>query len=128
MTTRDELLTKLAAECATWDEANSIAVHSECLRGNQQEGFPGFSKGEWLAERERLLNKPDWPDDKKWKWRAVDSNGEWYFYRVEPGLPKLAESPKIWFIGNSASNFSYSGANALIPAGYDWRDSLEERP
>ena len=126
MITRNELLTKLAIECATWDEANSIAVHSKCLKDNQQEGCPGFSKEEWIAERERLLNKPDWPDAKELKWRAMDEGGLYCFFSVMPvATPHCNE----WLFGEKdVECLLLESIKAIaIPEGYDWRKSLEER-
>ena len=117
MIARDELLTKLAAECATWDEAADCAI--EEMR--KATDIPLITKKEWIAERERLLNKPVWPDDKEWKWRAMDKGGKWYFYKVEP----LAGM--VFYIFYSDDDFLHAGTAYKIPAGYDWRESLEER-
>lgn len=128
MITRKELLTKIAAECATWDEANSIAVHSECLRDNQQEGYPGFSKEEWLAERKRLINKPSWENSPEWaQYLAMDKNGDWVFYESRQLSPDYCE----WYIedGHDVDHDIYELASRAIfvPAGYDWKETLEHR-
>ena len=123
MIMRDELLTKLATECATWEDVERSADfidHSETVV------FPAYiTKDDWLSERERLLNKPDWPDSKRWKRRALDRSGEWHFYKAEP---KLGGSLDIWWLVGGADDFLYGGKEIAVPAGCDWRESLEERP
>lgn len=131
--TRQELLTRLATECATWDEAISQALSNEWflhytqgwteLRNNIfATGVKGIFVTDWLAERERLLNKPSWkdaPDDATHL--AIDSDKEWFFYSEEP-----TRTAQMWWPEKIAGSFA--GMAIAIPAGYDWRESLEARP
>lgn len=60
-----------------------------------------------------LLNKPAWPSDKKWRYRALERDNYWYFYGKEMRFHDHAETRhKV----------------IAFPAGYDWRLSLERRP
>ena len=83
-------------------------------------------------ERERLLNKPEWPEDKQWQARAVDSDGHWFFYTKD--IAERLEANAFEFIVDDGSQFrdwEYTDAccNPIaFPAGYDWKESLEFRP
>lgn len=120
--TKQELLTKMAIECSTWDDAGSMLVHYQCITENGFTIYNGLSKQEWLAERERFLNKPTWDNSSiESRYLAMDRDGWWFFYEE---IPNRGEND--WLFG-SISEWGADGAIA-IPAGYDWRDSLEERP
>ena len=87
------------------------------------EGEHHFTRSDYYAERERLLNAPDWkkasPID---QFRAMDSDGQWFFYNSQPALRD--EGGKWLRLGY----YSSSSAAYAVPAGYDWRESLEKRP
>lgn len=57
--TKQELLTKLATECATWHEVFPVvrSVISQDRILFKAEGDGVISHREWLAEREQLLKK-----------------------------------------------------------------------
>lgn len=61
---------------------------------------------------------PDWSEiDPKYKWRAVDDNGELYYYKKKPCL--------------FAGFWNSSGESVLWSEGHDqtnWRESLQARP
>lgn len=128
--TKQELLTKLAMECATWDEVanKSDVVFRRSPKDNELTCrfwvAADVTNQEWLAERERLLNKPSWKDaPKEATHLAMDSNGVHWFYNALP-----YPSTKSWKI-DGIGNYGWEAGSAIaIPAGYDWRDSLEERP
>ena len=82
-----------------------------------------FSFAALEKERERLLNKPEWPEDKQWQARAVESNGWWYFYEEEP-----TPDESRWLGNDNRVDFSIGGKAHGFPAGYDWKESLEFRP
>ena len=73
---REELLTKLAMELAEWpksaQEAKGSLPHGFYLRTGDvyyptsEAGGFFFSRKQWLAERERLINKPSWDDAPEW--------------------------------------------------------------
>lgn len=114
---KQELLTKLAIECESWQETQRPSSELRFLI----EAFQ-ISQKDWLAERKRLLNKPSWdnaPDVATHL--AMDSDGCHFFYNGIPNRQYMA-----WHIGNGKFGWAASIAIA-VPAGYDWRDSLEER-
>ena len=89
-----------------------------------------FMFRELEAERERLLNKPEWPEDKQWQARAVDADGEWYFYTKEAGRKIFPGICRFILIENVMWSGLYNYANSrahAFPAGYDWKESLEFR-
>lgn len=121
--TKQGLLIKLAKECATWEEAVKLGmkIEFECLIGGKAFNVDSLLEHEWLAEREWLLNKPSWDDaPTDAKLLALDSNLFWYWHLFQPSLDEqehVANGPLYC-----------AGMAIAIPAGYDWRDSLEERP
>ena len=79
-----------------------------------------FMFRELEAERERLLNKPSWneaPDEAVAL--AIDADGEWVFYESRP------TSGQFSWCNAQPISISYA---VRIPAGYDWKESLEFRP
>lgn len=62
--TKQELLTGMAIECATWEEARDYAMR-EVLEGNVKRDVrsPDITKQDWLDMRERV-----------WPWK-VNSTG-----------------------------------------------------
>lgn len=127
--TKQELLTKLATECKTWKEA---VQYAQCIAASCnitcKAGESAITKQYWLAERERLLNKPGWtgvPEEVTHK--AMDADGRHHFFIGEPhqGAVRLEWFPEPV----SDGGWVYRAGKAIaIPAGYDWRDSLEVRP
>jgi hypothetical protein len=60
--------------------------------------------------------KPDWKDAPDWaNWLAMDDDGEWYWYSIEPHL-----ADDCWV--SDASKLSYAGRQVR------WDLSLSERP
>lgn len=118
--TKQELLTKLAMECATWKEAAGVAwsgIAGPDLLAN-------ITKQDWLAERERLLNKPDWARAPKWATHLAldESLAQWRWHFKEPILLK------DWAEWVDSTRSTHASCAIDIPAGYDWKQSLEERP
>lgn len=113
--TKQELLTKLAIECATWSEAIGI-----CGRAGAESGL---MREDWLAERERLINKPSWKDALECATHLeMACDGLWWFFDNNPrGISFL-------YILNNQDSFQVASKAIAIPAGYDWKKSLEERP
>lgn len=59
--------------------------------------------------------KPDWKESPSWaNYVAMDSNGQWYWYELEPTLKN-----KIWREDH--------GLIQSASAGTSWEDSLESR-
>lgn len=123
--TKQELLTKLATECATW---------GECLVAHEFAGTcTGFMREDWLAERERLLNKPSWKDAPDGAAGVMmEKDGCWYFYNNYAKDAEVVCYPERGVfeclrVDDRAMTWS-AGKAIAIPAGYDWRESLEERP
>ena len=88
-----------------------------------------FSFRELEEERERLLNKPEWTEDKKWQARACDADGLWFFYtkdvadELQP-LDGMFAIPHGVILSGCKNSFREAIA---FPAGYDWKESLEFR-
>lgn len=130
--TRQELLTELATECKTWDEAISQALSHEWflrytqgwteLRNHLFTGiFSGIFVTDWLAERERLLNKPSWDGAPVGSTHlAMGKDGVWFVYTSKP-----YSKGDAWVCSRWCKQIQKAIA---IPAGYNWRESLEERP
>lgn len=76
-----------------------------------------FTKGQWLARRAELRNKPSWVSAPKWsEWLSQDSDGGWWFYRQKPFTVDLVWRGTDRDFCNSGEVFG------------DWRDTLERRP
>lgn len=123
--TKQELLTRLAMECATWDLAVELCTKIEftCLKRGKAFNAGSLREHEWLAERDRILDKPILDNAPEGvTCMAMDKVGQWTFFNKKPTRSDtqwLPESPTAWQV----AGFAYA-----IPAGYDWRESLEERP
>lgn len=135
---RDELLTKLAMELPDWPagmDQGQLDKHMKPFWGSDWYcGATGdhdeveaylyrhlTSREDWLAERERLIKKPSWDEAPEWaEWLAQDSNGEYWWFRKEPGK-KNGE----WGGSDGTVMFASQGK---VPAGHDWRETLEKRP
>lgn len=126
---RDELLTKLAMELAEWPvdcrqarRAMPAVVWFEIgttTLAAPDDGREGITEQHWLDERARLINKPSWDTVPKFLgWIAQDSDARWYGYRDKPRATK-----NLWF-GGKPDVLSMG----KIPAGHDWRATLEKRP
>lgn len=124
--TKQELLTRLAKECATWEESISILDNIACSYWVR--GIPyGITMSDWLAERERLLNKPQWRYAPRNACALVfdDFTKQWEWCYSTPALFKMASGGETWL----KTDYTLFASEAIaIPAGYDWRESLEERP
>ena len=76
-----------------------------------------FTKGQWLARRAELQNKPSWDKAEGWaEWLAQDEDGEWKWLG---GLPRRYV--------NGWTAVKIKGCCKGIALG-DWRDTLEKRP
>lgn len=60
--------------------------------------------------------KPDWKDAPEWaNYRAMDSNGEWFWYECPP-----RSGSKTWIV--SGGDYTYAGRDS------SWKETKEERP
>jgi hypothetical protein len=95
---------------------NCITVIQPCVK---------IDRGDWLARRAELQNKPSWADALEWaEWLAqdtagLDGIGAWWWYRVKPTKGDRTWSSK----GHSSRPVPTRGE--VIG---DWRDTLEKRP
>ena len=65
--------------------------------------------------------KPDWKDAPEWaNYRAMDSNGEWFWYESPPGI-----GLKCWLV--SEGDQAYAGTEQPWREPY-WRGTKEARP
>lgn len=132
---RDELLTKLAMELEEWPSP-SVEIPSvhPLVPGERWErggiagnwiawhGDAAVTRQDWRAERERLINKPDWDMIPEWaNYLCQQETGKWRAYEKAPVLEM-----RKWFGGSSQR--SGSASRGVIPAGHDWRQTLERRP
>jgi len=80
-----------------------------------------------LNAMEKPKAKPfefDWTGvDPKYKWAAMDSDGDWPLYFLKPRKP--AKDSAVWPYGNGKWTFCRPRPN---PYPGDWRDSLQKRP
>lgn len=115
---RDEFLTKLAMELAEWPDYLGDRHWTEVLGGYCE---VRISRNEWLAERARLINKPGWMIAPEWaRYRAQGECGEWQFFDDTPRMGEYLS------FGNASR--VYTAIHGRIPAGHDWRTTLESRP
>jgi len=136
---RGELLTKLAMELAEWPsqpkEIFDWAEHKG-FRGARLEGSSGvilavevdgvtITRSEYLAERKRLINKPSWEGAPGWAdWLAQNETAElWCWFSEEP-KETVSMGKGCWQV----SGLSGLASRGAIPAGHDWRQTLERRP
>ncbi|MFC7091932.1 hypothetical protein ACFQH5_20530, partial [Halomonas salifodinae] len=111
-----DALTKLAMELAAWPSDGREKVTPQ---GRVNEKM-------WLQRRAELINKPSWDDAPEWaEWLAQDEDGSWWFFN---GRPKLAAD--FWYHGDHKEDprFGKKALNGGLPAGHDWRQTLERRP
>lgn len=129
--TRQELLTKLAMDFKSWESAFGwLAVKADV---DEWGACGSLSRQDWQAERDRLINKPSWKDaPEEAKGVAMDGDGVWFFYSSPSMLlvvfggvgDGIEEGQFAARVGNS-----WQATKAIaIPAGYDWTESLENRP
>lgn len=111
---RDELLTQMVMEVAPSD------WHDAQLERRYRDDVFGWN--EYQLRRAELVNKPSWDDAPEWaQWLAQDADGEW---RAFKNFPKTG--PDHWFSSERISKGKMS--KGTIPAGHDWRQTLEARP
>jgi hypothetical protein len=113
---RDELLTKLAMEHSPedWGGADTWTYDEH-----------EYGWNEYQLRRTELINKPSWDDAPEWaEWLAQDGGGEWCFYPEKP-----EQSGTMW-INDEPKNGIWVDVHCTgrIPAGQDWRETLEPRP
>jgi len=66
--------------------------------------------------------KPDWKDAPEWaNWLAMDDDGEWYWYEIEPFLAK-------GYSGTWYAKSSHRQELAVSPRTLSWKFSKEPRP
>lgn len=113
-TKRHDLLTKLAMEHAP-DEWGDAATWTYDERQ--------FGWNEYQLRRTELINRPSWDDAPEWaQWLAQDVSGRWMWYGDEPSPVYDAEE---W---QPESGKFFTASSGAVPAGHDWRDTLEPRP
>ncbi|HET8791696.1 MAG TPA: DUF3310 domain-containing protein [Modicisalibacter sp.] len=133
---RDELLEKLAMSLAEWPDGISSATS---LPNNWVWVYSGTSgrmrvvaeskeigKTNWLTEREHLINKPSWGDvlgSAPWaRFITQVADGWWHAYDDEPYA--FGDTYLIGTHGGKSKGI----CKGAIPAGHDWRQTLERRP
>lgn len=128
---RDKLLTKLAMELAEWPMDSRHArrampgvvwfeIEATTLAA-PDDGREGITERHWLAERARLINKPSWDDaPERAEWLAQDGDGEWFWY-----LSKPESNNALW---QGPAILGLPPIQGALPAGHDWRATLEKRP
>ena len=83
-----------------------------------------YNKAQWLAERERLQNKPSWEDAPEWAVAlGQDADGEWNWL---PHYDPTDLDDSEWMIENSSSTKTKLATKGEVLG--DWRDTLENRP
>lgn len=137
---RDELLTKLAMELREWPGTESETQEKEHLACDWVFSFSreqwiavphqeagNITMEEWLAERERLINKPRWSDAPDWaEWLAQGPySGIWAWFSRKPVIIDQQNGYKAWewLLGD----MEYATKGAILE-GHDWRTTLEARP
>ena len=135
---REELLMRLAMELSEWPTLLSELSFPMCTGWQtlMDEGHSRplevavwsaaggkITKAEWLAERDRLIAKPSWKDAPAWAmWLAQEArDGRWVWFGRRP---EPIDAPQVWDVSCQIA-FATQGT---IPAGHDWRQTLEERP
>lgn len=124
---RQELLTKLAMELAEWPTAKTLKVRlvdgaGSYLKVPSHSNAPNdFSYEEYLAERERAINKPRWTAAPEWaRWLAQDGHGRWSWHEYKPLLDR---EDGAWV---SAGRMAFA-TPSVMPAGHDWTKTLEPK-
>ena len=85
--------------------------------------YPELEEQAWHHERLRLLNAPGWEDaPDNTQFRAMSGEGCWYWFTSAPRANDGA-----WMASSNCS-IAYAGEAIFIPAGVDWRQTLEHRP
>lgn len=121
MITREELLTKLAIECATWDEVERAADFIDHCKKVVPPIY--ITKEEWIKERERLLNTPDWddaPDDATHL--VLNPDGVHWWHTKEPVLTIDGWCPGVDGEG------TYAGSVLAVFKGMPWDEGYIKRP
>lgn len=128
--TKQELLTKLATECKTWGDAVEMGTKIEfaCLMGGKAFNVGSLLEHEWLAERERLLNLQWEGVPKRYKFVATHADGQRWFFVNPPRLWEERGSWELAYGDNYGDYWEDENPPIAIPAGHDWKQSLETRP
>ena len=104
-------------ECLVVLSRNPYPIWSAC-----KSSCGWIERGEWLARRADLQNKPSWDDAPEWaEYMAQSPNGHWEFFAVKPRAEGWWRHP----IGERSSANNASIRGAILG---DWRDTLEKRP
>lgn len=138
---RDELITKLAMEMPEWpsglnryqlDKIVSPIIPLDHYQGSvddwgESEAYLyllewSITRYDYLAERERLINKPSWDDAPVWaNYLCQQQAGVWCWYAYEPSLELNKWAAR-------GGGLRLAGRGGRIPAGHNWKDTLEKRP
>ena len=114
---RDELLTKVAMEHSPedWGEADTWTYDEH-----------EYGWNEYQLRRTELINKPSWDDAPEWaEWLAQDESGEWFWFEAPV---EMEEEEGEWFEKEGEDGRIDRASRGAIPAGHNWRDTLEPRP
>lgn len=138
---REELLTKAAMEWPAWPHGDR--AHYPGLPGSWCWQFNGAGEAsvrhskhsiitlqDWLAERERLINRPGWDEAPEGATVLVqDNDGYWHFGRCpDPDYPQAKDNGN-WESGPGGKWLSgVSRRKGKFPAGHSWTLTLERRP
>lgn len=83
-----------------------------------------ITKGQWLARRSELQNKPSWKDAPEWaQWLGQDEDGVWYWHGEEPNSKGEDVNGCCYWMSHGLSDIARRGVDLG-----DWRDTLERRP
>lgn len=122
---RAQLLEKLAMELASWRFQTMPLGFTTSGRDAVAhiETGEAFLREDWLAERERLINKPSWDEAPEWaEWLAQNATKGIWVWGEGDASPSRDEP--CWMIEGKSERAS----QGAIPAGHDWRQTLEKRP
>lgn len=133
---RDELITRLAMELAEWPGGTALEWPDYVAKGWVEVGSmlaptgdehgACITKQNYLAERERLINKPSWErvlSAAPWAGYLVQTgDGWWHAFDAYPRIYRAT-----WLMGE-AGKISQGICKGALPAGHDWRNTLEQRP
>nr|WP_299241483.1 hypothetical protein [uncultured Halomonas sp.] len=125
------MLTKLAMQLAEWPVGTALDWPDYVAEGWLQvrsmlvpsgdETDACITKQNWLAERKRLINKPSWKDAPEWATHLMQASCSYWYWVANPG-------ERFERVGTWGADRSARAGKGAIPAGHDWRQTLERRP
>lgn len=81
-------------------------------------------RDDWIDKRERMINKPSWDDAPEDAQIMVQNEiGQWFFGSYSSAV--TMHNASIWF--GRGWGIWYDGPKGHIPAGHDWKQTLEKR-